>query len=76
MKVDDGWAFEPATIKLLRGVLDEAWSSLRPAEQPTEQAQSSRSLLAERILKLAATGERDPHRLRAGALTEIVTSPH
>lgn len=71
MQVTDGGAFDPETIELLRGVLDEAWASLRPAEQ----AHSSKSLLAECILKLAATGERDPHRLRACALTEIVPSP-
>jgi len=71
MQSTDGSAFDPETIELLRCVLDEAWASLRPAEQ----AHSSRSLLAQRILKLAATGERDPYRLRARALTEIVTSP-
>ena len=69
MKVNDAEAFDPETIELLQGVLDEAWASLRPSEQ----AQSSRSLLAERILKLAVTGERDPSRLRMRALTDVVT---
>ena len=57
--------------KRLRNILEEAWGSLRPEEQ----AQSSRSLIAERILKMAATGERDPIRLRTRALTEVVASP-
>ncbi|MGZ6184935.1 MAG: hypothetical protein ACXWNN_03475 [Candidatus Binataceae bacterium] len=70
MKKVYGGAFDPETIDLLRSVLDEAWSSLRPEEQ----AQASRSLFAERILKLAATGERDPIRLRTRALTEVVAS--
>ena len=66
----DGAAFDPETIALLRAVLDEAWDSLNAQEQ----AQSSKSLLAERILHLAATGERDPVRLlRVAALTEVVT---
>lgn len=71
MQPSERGSFDPETIELLRGVLDDVWASLRPIEQ----AHSSKSLLAERILKLAATGERDPHRLRARALMEIVTSP-
>jgi hypothetical protein len=31
--------------------------------------------IAERILKMAATGKRDPIRLRTRALTEVVASP-
>jgi hypothetical protein len=65
----DGAAFDPETIALLRAVLDEAWDSLNAQEH----TQSSKSLLAERILHLAATGERDPVRLRVAALTEVVT---
>ena len=68
-KMADGAAFDPETIALLLAVLDEAWDSLNAQEQ----AQSSKSLLAERILHLAATGERDPVRLRVAALTEVVT---
>lgn len=51
-----GGAFDPETIALLRAVLDGAWNSLNAQEQ----AQSSKTLLAERILHLAATGERGP----------------
>jgi hypothetical protein len=65
-----GSAFDPETIELLRGVFDDAWMSLRPEEQ----AYGSRSLLAAIILKLAATGERDPIRLRTRALTEVASS--
>jgi hypothetical protein len=57
--------FDPATITLLRGVLDEAWSHL-----PPDQTGVSRSLLAERILKAARDGERDPARLKARAIAE------
>jgi hypothetical protein len=55
--------FDPDTIALLRITLDRAWAGLPPGQQ----ASTSRSLLAERILKAAAQGERDPDRLRARA---------
>ena len=70
MKTVYGGAFDPETISLMRSVFDEVWGSLRPEEQ----AQASKSLFAERILKLAATGERDPIRLRTCALTEVIAS--
>ena len=57
--------FDPETVALLRATLDDAWSRLR-AEQ---RATISQSILAERILKLAAEGERNPKRLRDAALT-------
>jgi hypothetical protein len=56
--------FDPETVALLRTTLDRAWDSL-PAGQ---QAVTSRSILAERILRAAAEGERDPDRLRARAV--------
>ena len=55
--------FDPETVALLRTTLDRTWASL-PAAQ---QAVTSRLILAERILKAAAEGERDPERLRARA---------
>jgi hypothetical protein len=56
--------FDRDTVALLRTTLDRVWATL-PA---TQQAVTSRSILAERILKAAAQGERDPERLRALAL--------
>jgi hypothetical protein len=44
--------------------LDRAWASL----PPSQRVRTSRSVLAERILKAAAKGERDTDRLRACAL--------
>ncbi|MGA7023225.1 MAG: hypothetical protein WB036_10605 [Pseudolabrys sp.] len=70
MKAVYSGAFDPETINLLRSVLDEAWESLRPEQQ----AQRSKSLLATIILKMAATGERDPIRLRTHAVTEVTAS--
>jgi hypothetical protein len=58
--------FDPDIVALLRTTLDRAWASL----PPSQQAITSRSVLAERILRAAARGERDPDRLRAHALSE------
>jgi hypothetical protein len=60
--------FDPETIAILKGVLDDAWSLL-----PAGQTNVTRSLLAERILKAARNGERDPTRLRARAIGDSVT---
>ena len=57
--------FDPETVAMLRGVLDDAWSRL-----PVGETKVTRSLLAERILKAARNGERDPIRLRAHAITD------
>jgi hypothetical protein len=67
MKVTRDAFFDPDTIALLRSVLDDAWSRLPPG-----QTNVSRSLLAERILKAARNGERDPARLRTRALVDSV----
>jgi hypothetical protein len=56
--------FDLKTVALLRETLDDAWACL-PAEQ---RAMTSRPLLAQPILKLAAQGERDPERLLEAAL--------
>jgi hypothetical protein len=57
--------FDPETIAMLKGALDEAWSCL-----PAGQTAVTQSLLAERILKAARDGERDPDRLRTHAITD------
>jgi len=64
MRPADGRNFSPDTIKLMQVALDVAWDSL----SPEEQAQSTRFLLASRILDAAATGERNPTRLILAAL--------
>ncbi len=60
--------FDLETVAILRETLDNAWARLRPVQR----AITSRSLIAERILKAAAQGERDPERLLAAALGEEV----
>jgi hypothetical protein len=67
MKIPEGGSYDPETITLLRTVLDAAWDALLPEHQ----ARTSKAHLAQRMLKLAAQGERDPIRLRTRALIEI-----
>ena len=57
-------SFDPETVALLRSALDGAWASL----PPSRRAVMSQSILAERILRAAAQGERDPERLHALAV--------
>jgi hypothetical protein len=59
--------FDLETVALLREILEDAWASLRPRQRAT----MSRSLLAERILKCAAEGERDPEVLFDAALMDF-----
>ena len=43
-------------LSVLQSVLDDAWESLTPEER----GQTTKSLVASRILEVAATGERNP----------------
>jgi hypothetical protein len=56
MNLSEGMHYEPETIALLRAVLDEVWDSL----SVEAQASISKTGLAQRILREAAEGERDP----------------
>jgi hypothetical protein len=56
--------FDRETVDMLRTTLDRAWASV----PPSQRSGMSRSVLAERILKAATKGKRDPDRLRARAL--------
>ena len=60
----EGRYFAPETVKDMQVALDLAWSSL----SPEQQAQSSKTLLARRILDAAEAGERSPARLLMLAL--------
>jgi len=51
-------------VSIVAEVLDDAWHSL----SPEQKAVMSKTVLAERILRSAAKGERDRERLRAAAL--------
>jgi hypothetical protein len=59
--------YDPEFIALLKLAFEEACGMLPPGRD----TQSTRALMAECILKVAATGERDPVRLRAEAFRSI-----
>jgi hypothetical protein len=66
--VNSGAAFDHETILIMKSSLDAAWEQLGSVEQ----AKTSKSVLASRILRAAAQGERDPVRLRTYALLHVV----
>jgi hypothetical protein len=70
MSIERSAFFDPPTLTMLRNVLDDAWSRL-----PAGQTEVTSSLLAQRILRAAKAGERDPARLRAHALRSATSSP-
>ena len=60
--------YDPETLIILRKVLDEAWAALPDGSK----SKPPKSEMAQRILKQAADGVRDPVRLRASALIRAV----
>jgi hypothetical protein len=65
-----GGVYDPETLEVLQAALDDAWALL----SSDKQASTSKIVLARRILRLAAFGERDPIRLRTGALVAVVAA--
>jgi hypothetical protein len=63
-KDQTGGSYDPETVEVMRAVLDEAWASL----VPSQQAHTTKSEMASRILQAVADGERDPAKLRTTAL--------
>ena len=61
--------YDPETLNVMRTALDEAWTLL-PDDRKSEIAKSA---MAQRILKQAAEGVRDPVSLRTSALNFSVT---
>jgi hypothetical protein len=57
-------AYDPETLTILRKALDDAWSLL----SDERKARIRKSDMADRILRRAENGERDPVKLRAAAL--------
>jgi hypothetical protein len=60
--------YDSETATLLRDILEDAWERLTFEQR----AQTQKSEVALRILRLARQGERDPMRLRAGAITGTI----
>ncbi len=65
-------SYDPETLGVLNRVFDEAWIGIRKLVGPTPvDADGLRSVLAKRIIAAAATGERDPRRLKLIAMGAI-----
>ena len=62
-----GRTYDAVTLRVLGAVLDEAWAQL----SDSQRIQCPRSLIADRLLKAVAAGERDPAVLRRRALAGI-----
>ena len=65
MAIHEPVSIDLKTVSILREVLEDAWYSL----SGEQQAMMSKTVLAERILRSAAKGERDRKRLLAAALS-------
>jgi hypothetical protein len=67
-------AFDPQTISLLSGVLDDAWRVVE-ANKTTFRidghADDARQALARHIINMARQGNRDRQRLIEGALSRL-----
>jgi hypothetical protein len=64
-------SFSPEEMALMNAVFDAAVAQL----PPTKGTAFEKLLLAERILRRAAAGERDPLRLLAAALITVADNP-
>jgi hypothetical protein len=63
-------AYDPETLNVMRHALDEAWALL-----PEDRKNKFQKIdMADRVLRRAAAGERDPAKLQAAAL--VGTAPN
>jgi hypothetical protein len=65
-----GQTYDPETLAVLESAFNETWAVLKI----NSDREVTREALARSILKLAGGGERDPERLRNGALLELVAA--
>jgi hypothetical protein len=67
-------AFDPDTISILSGGLDDAWrvvEATKVAFKVDGHTDSARQTLAKQIVEMAKQGERDRQRLIEGALSRL-----
>ena len=65
-------SYDPETLGVLSRVFDEAWIDVQAMVGPTPlDSNGLRLALAKRIIAAAATGERDPRRLKLIALDAV-----
>jgi hypothetical protein len=67
-------AFDPETISILSGALDDAWQAVeanKTAFRIDGDPEGARNALAKRIVDMGKQGERDRQRLMEGALAAL-----
>jgi hypothetical protein len=62
-------SFNPETLALLEGVLNETWAALQSNQKTFEL--ETRTAIADLVVKFAQQGERDPQRLKALVLAAL-----
>ena len=70
-------AFDLETTALLASAFDSAWDTVKKSGSPlaaNENADSTRNLLAKRIIKMGQQGERDRQRLVDDALAHLTVA--
>jgi hypothetical protein len=70
----DASIFDPDSVRILSGALDDAWQSLHDAGTTLyrdSEVERTRRILARCIIEVAKLGERDRHRLRDAALAHL-----
>jgi len=71
---DDRAVFDPDTVSLLCGALDDAWQVVEANKATFKvdgHAERARTALAKHIVEMAKNGERDRERLMRGALIQL-----
>ena len=72
----DNASYNADTVKALGAAFDACWSDVAHHYQGDTAIEGARIMLANCVLNIAAQGERDPIRLKAGALrTFLLTNP-
>jgi hypothetical protein len=64
-------SFDPETLRILCGALDDAWERLEAGTHLNGSADAARAVLAQHIVAIARQGERDRRRLIEGALARL-----
>jgi len=68
--IQDNEEFDPETLDILGGALDEAWQRVKH-DHLNGSAYAARTVLAQHIFAMAKKGERDPQLLINGALMRL-----
>ena len=66
-----GASFNPETLRVLAGALDDAWLWVEAGAYLNGSAIAARTVLAKHIVAMATQGERNRQRLTDGALRRL-----